>query len=160
MIDSVEDALTGLAPKDARSEPLWTRCFEVPADARLMADARARIATMLADLALPDSTVFDIKVATGEALANAVRHGSPRGPRDDIGVEVVAYEDRVEILISDSGFGFDGQASVSSDVFAPSGRGVLFMRALMDVVEFDGSAVNGTRVRLAKRRARPAETAV
>jgi len=161
VVDSVEDALIGLCPPAEQGEPLWVQSFGVPADARLMAEARGRIAEMLVPLGMPDSTIFDIKVAVGEALANAVRHGSPRGSRDDIGVEVSAYDDRVEILISDSGRGFDGRAVVSQDIFAPSGRGVLFMRALMDTVEFASSATGGgTSVRLAKRRARSAEEAI
>jgi serine/threonine-protein kinase RsbW len=160
VVDSVEAALLGLSPAAEHGVPLWVQSFEVPADASLMSDARARIAAMLSPLGLPDSTVFDIKVATGEALANAVRHGSPRGTRDDIGVEVAAYDDRVEIVVRDSGNGFDGQASVLQDVFAPSGRGVLFMRALMDAVEFGGGNGGGTSVRLAKRRAQPIEGTV
>lgn len=155
VVDSVEGALQGLTPPSTRGEPLWTRSFDVPADARLMADTRARIASMLVPLGLPESTVFDIKVATGEALANAVRHGSPRGSLDEIGVEVAAFDDRVEILVSDNGRGFDGMAESSTDVFAPSGRGVLFMRALMDAVEFVDGTGGGTQVRLAKRRTPP-----
>jgi serine/threonine-protein kinase RsbW len=156
----VEAALAALTPPSTTGRPLWTRSFEVPADARLMADARAQITRMLAPLHLPESVVFDIKVATGEALANAVRHGSPRGPLDGIGVEVAVFDDRVEILVSDNGVGFDGCSTPSADVFAPSGRGVLFMRALMDAVEFGGSAGGGTCVRLAKRRLQPSESAI
>jgi anti-anti-sigma factor len=158
--ESVEAALAGLTPPLEQGEPLWTSSFEVPGDTRLMSEARARIASILAPLGLPESMVFDIKVASGEALANAVRHGSPRGSLDLIAVEVAAFEDRVEITISDNGSGFDGSTSCSTDVFAPSGRGVLFMRALMDAVEFAGEAGGGTRVRLAKRRIRPAESAI
>lgn len=155
VVDSVEQALAGLCVAPERGEPLWVRSFEVAADARLMGDARARVAALIDPLGLPESTVFDIKVATGEALANAVRHGSPRGSRDNIDIEVAAYDDRVEILVCDKGRGFDGFATVSPDVFAPSGRGVLFMRALMDAVEFGGCEGGGTSVRLAKRRVQP-----
>jgi anti-anti-sigma factor len=157
--DSVEAALSGLTPRAVQAEPLWTLSFEVPGDARVMSETRARIATILEPLGLPDSMVFDIKVAAGEALANAVRHGSPRGALDVIEVEVTAFEDWVEITVSDSGGGFDGRAESSTDVFAASGRGVLFMRALMDAVEFGGGANGGTRVRLAKRRMLSTESA-
>jgi len=160
VVDSVEDALIGLSSPVEGGEPLWVQSFEVPADARQMAATRTRIATMLAPLSLPESAIFDIKVATGEALANAVRHGSPRGEHDDVAIQVSAYDDRVEIVVSDSGRGFDGRSEASLDVFAASGRGVLFMRALMDAVEFARHAGGGTSVRLAKRRARSAEEVV
>jgi anti-anti-sigma factor len=156
--DSVEAALSGLDSQDAAGEPLWTRSFEIPGDSRVMSETRSRIAAMLEPLDLTDSTVFDIKVAAGEALANAVRHGSPNGALDVIGLEVTAFDDRVEITVSDSGGGFDGNAESSTDVFAPSGRGVLFMRALMDSVEFGTGAAGGTRVTLAKRRVMPARS--
>ena len=158
--DSVESALAGLTPPSAPGDPLWTQSFEVPANASLMAGARARIATMLAPLGMPESAVFDVKVAAGEALANAVRHGSPNGPEDVVCVDVGAFDDRVEVLVSDSGSGFDGSPTDSLDVFAPSGRGVLFMRALMDAVEFAGREGGGTHVRLTKRRIRPVESAI
>ncbi len=156
--ESVEAALSGLTPHAVRGVPLWTRSFEVPGDARVMSETRARIAEILEPLELADSMVFDIKVAAGEALANAVRYGSPRGALDVIGVEVAAFDDWVEISVSDTGSGFDGRAEASTDVFAPSGRGVLFMRALMDSVDFAAGARGGTRVRLAKRRVLPAES--
>lgn len=159
VVVSVEQALAGLCAPPERGEPLWMQSFEVQADARLMAEVRSRVAAMLEPLGLSESTVFDIKVATGEALANAIRHGSPAGLDDRVGLVVAAYDDRVEILVSDSGCGFDGHAVVSQDVFAPSGRGVLFMRALMDAVEFSACADGGTSVRLAKRRTQPVEGA-
>ncbi len=156
---SVEAALAELTPPPDEAECLWTRSFEVVGDARLLAEARSRIVEILGPLGLPDSAVFDIKVAAGEALANAVRHGSPQGALDMIGVEVSAYDDRVEVSVSDRGRGFDGAAPASDDVFAPGGRGVLFMRALMDAVEFMSATGGGTCVRLAKRRLQSAGSA-
>lgn len=151
LADSVEAAMGGLMPPRGGGEPLWTQEFEVPGEVRVLAEARSRIAAIVAPLGIPDSAIFDIKVAVGEALANAVRHGSPEGPADLIGIQVRAYEDRVEVLVSDRGPGFDGATSSSTDPYAPGGRGVLFMRALMDLVEFQRLPGAGTRVRLAKR---------
>ena len=50
---------------------------------------------MLSRSQIPDAALFDIKVAVGEALANAVRHGSPGGPADEVDIDVSAYDDRV-----------------------------------------------------------------
>ena len=56
------------------------------------------------------------------------------GVDDDgrIRVDVVTYADRVVIEVLDSGRGFDGIHLGSDDVYAPDGRGIMFMRALMD----------------------------
>ena len=52
--------------------------------------------------------------------------------------------------IADNGIGFDGVHNASDDLYAPSGRGIMFMRALMDRVEFDRTSEGGTLVRLVK----------
>ena len=149
---SIEEALAARAHDGRQISPLWAESFEFPAEVSHMSAARARVAEIVAPLGLNESAIFDIKVAVGEALANAVRHGSPRGPSDIVSVEVRAYPERVDVVISDSGCGYDGVPPVSHDTFAPSGRGVLFMRALMDAVEFRPSACGGTDVLLGKRR--------
>ena len=38
----------------------------------------------------------------------------------------------------------------SDDLYAPSGRGIMFMRALMDRVDFEPAPGGGTLVRLTK----------
>jgi anti-sigma B factor antagonist len=149
---SVDEALSRLAAVPVGAGPLWTEAFSFAADVRQMAEVRNRITEIVSPLDLPEATVFDLKVAVGEALANAIRHGSPAGSDDRVHVEVQAYDDRVDVIVSDSGCGFDGRSPSRQDVYAPSGRGVLFMRALMDAVEFAQCAGGGTSVRLAKRR--------
>jgi serine/threonine-protein kinase RsbW len=149
---SIDDALSGRALSSQRNGALWVESFEFPADAGQLASARGRLAEIVAPLGLSDSSVFDMKVAVGEALANAVRHGSPHGRSDTVCVEVRAYPDRVEVVVTDSGCGYDGAVRPSRDAFAPSGRGVLFMRALMDAVDFTPGVGGGTSVVLGKRR--------
>lgn len=149
---TIEDALSSRSVPSPREAPLWAESFEFPSEARHMSAARARVAEIVMPLGLADSAIFDIKVAVGEALANAVRHGSPRGTSDVVCVEVRAYPERVDVVVSDSGKGYDGSGPSTADEFAPGGRGVLFMRALMDAVEFSAAAGGGTDVLLAKRR--------
>jgi anti-anti-sigma factor len=154
---SVGDALSTITPQFEDSEPQWTESFSFPAELSMMASVRSRIAELVKPLGLSESAQFDLKVAVGEALANAIRHGSPRGTTDEVAVVVTAYPDRIVVGVSDSGCGFDGTANAGTDIYAPSGRGVLFMRALADSVEFALGANGGTCVQLVKRR--DAETA-
>ena len=153
---SIEDALSQRHLVRQSGAPLWAESFEFPSEARHMSAARARVAEIVTPLGLTQSAIFDIKVAVGEALANAVRHGSPRGTSDVVCVEVRAYPERVDVVVSYSGAGYDGVPAANPDMLAQGGRGVLFMRALMDAVEFRPSAGGGTDVLLAKRRAVPA----
>jgi len=144
------DALAGLTLAEPTGPPLWTQMIQLPASPASLADARQEICDLLLPLQLPESTLFDIRVAVGEALSNAVRHGSPRGERDVVLVSVTAYPDRVVLTVTDTGRGFNGIAADSGDPYAASGRGVMFMRALMDQVGFLLLPGGGTSVTLVK----------
>lgn len=146
----VDAALAGIAEVGGGEEPLWVETLSTPADLEHLSDIRERVVRLLKRLDMDDSAVFDVKVAVGEALANAVRHGSPMGDANDVVVQVEAFPDRVGIAVSDSGCGFDGSPETSDDVYAASGRGVMFMRALMDSVQFFRCEGGGTMVTLVK----------
>ena len=151
MSDDVDSALAGLEMGPASSDELWTRQICIPADVDRLAAVRDEVSDLVTPLGFADSAVFDIKVALGEALANAVRHGAPdAGGR--VCVDVTAFDDRIVLEIADNGVGFDGKHIASDDLYAPSGRGIMFMRALMDRVEFEPADGGGTLVRLVKHR--------
>lgn len=143
-----EIALTRLDMSAEPDAPEWVRTLEFLAVPASLAKVRGEVCVLLEPLAIPEPVFFDIRVAVGEALANAIRHGSPRGDADPVSVTVSAYSDRVVIVITDRGEGFDGDASSDGDPYASSGRGVMFMRALMDRVEFERLPGGGTAVTL------------
>lgn len=152
-ISEVRDPGAALAGFDRSIEPEvpdWERTLEFPAVPAALAQARGEVCDLLEPLGIPESVFFDIRVAVGEALANAIRHGSPRGDADPVSVTVSAYDDRVVIVIADRGEGFDGESSSDGDPYASSGRGVMFMRALMDSVEFARLPGGGTAVTLVR----------
>jgi anti-anti-sigma factor len=148
---TVRQALQGLEMAPEPPEPLWSEEMRVQASVETLAQTRTKVVELLEPLRVPEAVMYDIKVAVGEALANAVRHGSPHGGSDHVCVEVVAYSDRVVVKVRDSGCGFDGDSSCADDVYASGGRGVMFMRALMDRVEFSRCDGQGTTVTLTKR---------
>lgn len=145
----VRDALAGIAMDEPAGEPLWTQSTRFPAALALLGPARADVSAMLEPLGMPEAVLFDVRVAVGEALANAVRHGSA-GEADTVEATVTAFSDRVVIDVVDSGAGFTGVAECSTDPYATTGRGVIFMRALMDRVDFICGPEEGTTVRLVK----------
>jgi anti-anti-sigma factor len=149
----VDAALEGLGMSETPSRRLWTEHFNMPASVDDLAAAREKACALIAPLGFSDTALFDIKVALGEALANAVRHGSANDDDPAVGVEVDAYDDRVVVEVRDKGCGFDGVQAASDDLYAPGGRGIMFMRALMDRVEFETPQSGGTLVRLVKHRA-------
>lgn len=94
-----------------------------------------------------------VLLAAGEALSNALEHGSPGGPRDCIGLSVTAEPSGVTIEVLDQGPGFscDPARIPAPDPLALRGRGIPLMVALMDDVEICRRAGGGTRVTLRKR---------
>lgn len=130
----------------------WSHTLDMPADVQALAGVREQVHDLVGALDFGESALFDIKVAVGEALANAIRHGSPSDGDAAIHVVVTAYADRVVLRVTDSGSGFDGDHVCGDDLYAVGGRGVMFMRALMDQVCFSPLDCGGTEVTLVKHR--------
>jgi serine/threonine-protein kinase RsbW len=107
-----------------------------------------------------DSTQ-DVQIAVREAVTNAIVHGNGRDESRRVRLEVAVSPAGLEIRVQDQGRGF-GPSDVP-DPLAPQnlcrscGRGILFMRSLMDQVRFDRAADGGTQVLLLKRRAHAAD---
>ncbi|MDP2182746.1 MAG: anti-sigma factor antagonist [Actinomycetota bacterium] len=154
--ESVDDVLQGIETVSDSVEPLWTEELSMAGRADALAPVRERVSELVQTLGFGDAALFDIKVALGEALANAVRHGCPGDGNGIIGISVRAFEEKVEIEVVDTGTGFDGEHVCSDDLYASGGRGIVFMRALMDRVAFRPAPSGGTTVTLVKHRA-PAE---
>lgn len=152
MSSNVAGALEGLGLSEDANTPLWSEQVEDYLTLEGLGAMRERVCDLIAPLSFPEAALFDLKVALGEALANAVRHATPMSGECLVRVVVTAYPDRVVVEVMDSGTGFDGTPK-EADVYDPSGRGVMFMHALADRVEFDTSPLGGTLVRLTKHRA-------
>ncbi|MBW6467859.1 MAG: anti-sigma factor antagonist [Coriobacteriia bacterium] len=148
----VESAVACFDVVGTGAEAEWSQMLEMPADVQALASVREQVHDLVGTLDFNESALFDIKVAVGEALANAVRHGSPTDGQAAIHVAVTAYPDRVVLQVTDSGSGFDGDHVCSDDLYAVGGRGVMFMRALMDQVCFAPREGGGTEVTLVKHR--------
>lgn len=150
-----DTALGTIEPILAPATELWCEQMKVTADIGLLAAVREKVGQLIEPMGYSGSAIFDIKVALGEALANAVRHGSAHGP-NEVTVVVHGYDEKVVLEIVDGGSGFDGEHICSDDLYASGGRGIMFMRALMDNVEFSTASGGGTTVKLVKHRM-PAE---
>ena len=109
--------------------PEWRRTFRVAAGQ--MAQVRGRVECLCEGLPLKADEVFDLTLAVGEALGNAVDHAGERG----VLVTVAAYADRVVVDVADCGQGFSlgrtrGCREAAAD--AERGRGIKLMRMLTD----------------------------
>ena len=102
---------------------------------------------MLEELSLGSNDRYDVALAVGEALGNAYDHAGGAG----IVMTVRAYADRVVIEVADTGRGFELAADEVPLESEERGRGIKFMRMLVDSVEVRRRTdANGTLVRLIK----------
>ncbi len=112
--------------------------------------ARRRVAAEAEALGLAGPALFDLLLAVGEALANAVKHGSPRFEADTVHVRVGLLDGAVVVEVRDQGRGFGASRISPPAALEAGGRGIPFMRALVDDLRFELSP-QGTRVLLYKR---------
>lgn len=132
----------------ATTLPLWHTTFR--ADAATLASVRGHVGRLLERTSLTPDEVFDMTLASGEALGNAVDHTCG----DGVLVTVAAYPDRVTVDVTDCGPGFElaaGEEPPKAGPLAERGRGIRLMRLLVDAVSISRkSAGCGTVVHLVK----------
>ena len=131
--------------------PHWEHEFGFAATPESLPVARRRVTAFAEVAGLADGDLFEFSVAVAEALGNALVHGSPHGADDDIRVRFYCYEDVVAVEVADDGGGLDATPICLPDGSQTSGRGIHFMRALCDAVQFT-CGPEGTHVLLVKRR--------
>jgi stage II sporulation protein AB (anti-sigma F factor) len=120
----------------------------LPAVPRAARRARGLIQAVTATRDLSDSARHDIALAVGEALANAIQHGSPRGPSDAIGLRLTLFESGLVIQVLDHGCW--GEEVLHEETPSVCGRGLMLMRQLLDGVEVSPLS-GGTAVFMLKR---------
>lgn len=94
-----------------------------------------------------------IELAIGEACANAIEHGSPRGPHNEFILRCFAA-DGTEIIfeVEDEGYGFaSAQRKLSQmpDLESEGGRGLFIINQIMDQVAIRRTP-HGLNVRMTK----------
>ncbi len=98
-----------------------------------------------------EDSIFALRLSLEEALVNAIRHGNKEDSDKKVHICYTVNASRVDIWITDEGNGFCPDSlpdpTCNDKLEIPSGRGVLLMRAYMDLVEFNES---GNSVHLTK----------
>ena len=149
--DDLALVVTKVVPDSTLEEP--TRELVLPNEAMRVPEIRAFVASFLADVRAPVDVSGEILLATGEAAANANRHGKKAEGRSEIRVQCRFQTGLVAVTIADDGPGFDPALVESADLpdrFASGGRGLYLMRELMDDVEVDSSP-GGTAITMRRR---------
>jgi len=107
----------------------------------------------ISEARIPDNVANDAAVALLEAINNAIIHGNERDSEKSVTIRITITDRDIEFCVSDQGAGFDpsriNDPCQPENLFLPSGRGLYFIKKLMDEVEID-SDENGSKIIMRK----------
>jgi len=137
---------------ESTGAPIASVEMEFAARAEHLSEVRRAVSDAATSLGFTRATLDDLLTAVDEAVANAIRHGSPRGERDRVAVQIKAKPHKLTVSVRDSGGGFatSGSAPTMPAPDALGGRGLPLMAALADSLEIT-STPHGTTIVLHKR---------
>lgn len=128
--------------------------FKLPSRIESVDVAATRADEFAKRAGLGDEFVSSIDLAIRESVANAVKHGNKLDDEKFVEIRLIRNQFGFEMIVRDFGSGFDPQAipdpTDPANLLKDSGRGILFMRAFMDVVEWSSPDGGGTLVRMVK----------
>ena len=124
------------------------REHSILADLRLLKEARDFAERAAEEFGLDGAACYDVKLAMSEAVTNAIQHGSS-SPSDPIKIGIAAEGQALVFEVLDTGR-FVPRVRRRGEL-SESGRGLEFMRVLMDEVDLRPGD-SGTLMRFAKLR--------
>ena len=130
-----------------RSNHFTKREHLIRADLARLKEARDWADLAAAECGFDGRTRYQLKLAMSEAVTNAIQHGST-SPEDRIGLAAMVEDGALAFYVKDSGCFVNRQAPTED--LPERGRGLDFMRRLMDEVELLPGD-DGTLLRFCKR---------
>ncbi len=129
--------------------------IQIPAQSDFVGVVRLAVSGISSRMNFSIDEIEDIKVAVSEACTNAVQHAYGDGT-GTIDIAFTLHAEKLEVIVKDSGKGFDPANAVSSkqdganDALFGLGLGLTFIRTLMDFSEIESVPGRGTVVRMIK----------
>jgi serine/threonine-protein kinase RsbW len=128
--------------------------LQIPSLSDYVGVVRLAVAGVASRMNFTHEEIEDIKIAVNEACTNVVQYAYP-GSIGDIDIEFLNSNGMLKIIISDSGIGFNVDDKPTTQSEDPNkiglGLGIVFMRSLMDDVDFVSTPGKGTVVTLSKK---------
>ncbi|MCL5103058.1 MAG: anti-sigma factor antagonist [Armatimonadetes bacterium] len=126
----VEEAPEAAAPISDKS-----CCVDMPPEVSSCREARAAVCGFAAGAGCAPDTVDDVGLALGEAVSNAIRHGTRTGT---IRIRAKKENDRLVVRVRYPSSAFDPESVPKPDLESkPSGgMGIYFMRLVMNEVNY------------------------
>ena len=88
-----------------------------------------------------EECLFALRLSLEEAFANAIRHGNVEDVNKHVRVRYRVSPERIDVYVADEGKGFDvnlvPDPTREENLERPTGRGIMLMRAYMNLVEYN-----------------------
>ncbi len=160
MATAIAESEEGPAPPHAHEKSPGAQAIslDLPSCVQMVKAVDQFVAEVATSAGFDQDSALDIQIAVHDAVLNAVVHGNGQDESRRVRLEVVPSVGALGVLVEDEGLGFDPgdvpDPLSSQNVCKGHGRGILFMRSLMDEVRFRRSPEGRTQVWMLKRRSR------
>jgi serine/threonine-protein kinase RsbW len=138
------------------SDAILTKAISIPSIRSNIHLVEEFILDINDELLLEESVLDRIMISITEVVNNGIIHGNKSDAKKFVHLSCSCYDDRLDFLVRDEGIGFlpeDLPDPLAEDnLLKEGGRGVLIIRAMMDVIEFR-KGERGMEVFLSIRRA-------
>ncbi len=130
--------------------------LELPSRIESVETAAARAEEFARESGFGEEALGAIDMAVRESVANAVKHGNRLDETKQVELTFSNQTDGLQIVVRDFGRGFSVEEvpdpTNPENLLKENGRGILFMRAFMDKVEWSNHAEGGMVVKMLKMR--------
>ena len=108
-----------------------------------------------------EDAAHGIGMSVREAVTNAIQHGNKLNPGKKVEVCYEMAPECLTVFVRDQCCGFQADKIPNplegDNILKPSGRGIFYMRAFMDEVDFRILATGGTEVYMVKKILKPTD---
>jgi serine/threonine-protein kinase RsbW len=129
--------------------------FTLPSRIESVDEAAIKADDFAKKAGLGDDFISSIDLAVRESVANAIKHGNKFDESKMVEISLTGSDEGFVMTVRDFGSGFSvddiPDPTNPENLLKASGRGILFMRAFMDEVEWFEPHGGGTAVRMVKR---------
>jgi len=99
-----------------------------------------QLVSLMEDFGYSMRDIFAMRLSLEEGITNAIRHGNKLSPEKQVTVTCEIDESRMRVAVLDEGDGFEPDAvpdpTLEEFIERPCGRGLMLMRAYLNVCEY------------------------
>ena len=147
-------AVVGRREETAENYGTGKISIELPSDLALLEPIADYITKRIEQAwSMPADRCVSLDLALRESLINAIEHGNNSDRSKLVRIIAEVSDEEARFTVEDEGIGFNAQdvpnPSNRENLFKPSGRGVRFIRSIMDETQYND---RGNRLTMIKRR--------